>query len=979
MSFSPFDGVILDDARPPIPGAKAVLLHLQVERKLARRQERTPLGLEGVRDRAAACRELLAHGLFPDTLRGLGLPMGSPRTLRSLGNLADHLEAYLQAVAATGHLEPDEALWSAVTSETDGRRGVWIERTGEDGPVLAGIQELQPTRLRALACLEGLGAIHFRLATRKGDGSSGLFGGSLGLADWFLEGLERFDPSFSNGFHLDHPAGWAEHAPWASALEGLFEGPLRLDSASQAVLQRALVESPLDLLRHAVELVAGWVAEGMAPADITLVHPAPADLATLLEPLLAGEGLSLQVRGGVRPLLLSPAWAPLWALVEGLQQADPCRAAAGLRASARPELAAWSEELARADQTGLQGFTDALAPLPEPQWTRAAATWAELQEFRSLRTSAWADRLGRLAYALRLPVESEAFFGPLNLLHEAWGRETWTFAEMQEALQAFLETATDPEVSRDIEGVRLVSPEALLTDWKGCRAAVVMDLSEGAWPAPPRPNPDLNWDRKAALNAALLKRTAEAPAAFPPALQRFRLPRCEHGETLPRAFQRDAYAFNTLLALTRERVVALSPAQDAEGNPLGQGPFWNALEGAGEWVPDADRAASRLRLHWEGPIPDPLSIARAEATQARTLEEALAISAPLEDQVPGIRSAWLKDRAASATPLEALARCPFRSLAERVWGLSSFDARGRFVMARGSLVHALLQETLRPFVGATHWPDAFREEVGLEYADILARLQALWAARREGWLETLAREVPSEQHPLLGAEVVELIPNLARYLEGDLVASGPTKLEVCLLHPGLAPIAEWQDSRKAMPIFQDGWTRGLLDLETELGPVDLDLGEGVVLPLAGKADRIDRWTHPEAGTFLRVIDYKTSRSGSLRAYAEGDAPFSTHLQPPLYALLAELRHDAPATAVLVPLREDAPRPWDWQLAVLARSEAAGRPWRERLKATLLGLSRRLDRGDFPATPGEHCTYCQLPALCGRPVDIQAEPDDGDPA
>ena len=150
MSYSPFDGVVLDDARPPIPGARAMLLHLRVERSLARRQGRPPMGLEGVRDRAAACRELVAHGLFPETLAALGLPLGSPRQLRSLANLAEHLKAYLAAVAESGHLEPDEALWAAVTAEAEGRRGVWIERCSADGPLWAGVSDLQPARLRAL-------------------------------------------------------------------------------------------------------------------------------------------------------------------------------------------------------------------------------------------------------------------------------------------------------------------------------------------------------------------------------------------------------------------------------------------------------------------------------------------------------------------------------------------------------------------------------------------------------------------------------------------------------------------------------------------------------------------------------------------------------------------------------------------------------------------------------------------------------------
>jgi hypothetical protein len=33
MSYNPFDGVLLDDARPPAPGAVSTLLHLTVARR----------------------------------------------------------------------------------------------------------------------------------------------------------------------------------------------------------------------------------------------------------------------------------------------------------------------------------------------------------------------------------------------------------------------------------------------------------------------------------------------------------------------------------------------------------------------------------------------------------------------------------------------------------------------------------------------------------------------------------------------------------------------------------------------------------------------------------------------------------------------------------------------------------------------------------------------------------------------------------
>ena len=158
MSHDPFDGVLLDDPRPPVPGAVGMALHLRVARRQAKARGWTAPSPEGLRARSQACRELLAHGLLPETVRSLqacGLDLGSSRSPHSLASLVAHLEAYLAEVAQAGDLEPDEAVWRAVDLELHGRRGFWIERTSADGPLLAGLRDLAPARLRALACVPG--------------------------------------------------------------------------------------------------------------------------------------------------------------------------------------------------------------------------------------------------------------------------------------------------------------------------------------------------------------------------------------------------------------------------------------------------------------------------------------------------------------------------------------------------------------------------------------------------------------------------------------------------------------------------------------------------------------------------------------------------------------------------------------------------------------------------------------------------------
>jgi len=996
MSHAPFDGVLLNDARPAVPGAVGMLLHLRVARRQARAQGWPSPSLDGLKARAQACRELLAQGLGPAALRDLqahGLMLGSAKSPHSLASLVAHLEAYLQEVDRAGYLEPDEALWRAVDLELGGSRGLWIERTGADGPVAAGLHDLVPARLRALACVPGLGGATFALATRKGDATSGLFGSPQPLVEWFLDGLEQHGQGLPNDLDLIEPEGWGA-APWASALDRLFEGSLDLQDLAGA-FQRGLVEGPLDLLRHGVEQVCAWLDEGLAPRDITIIHPEPHQAAAFLAPILAAEGVSLHVRGGLLPLLASEAWSPLFTLLQGVARLDPCAVSAGLRASRREDLRRWADQLAQADQDGPLAFEGSFMHLED--WAQAGArhTWEELVGLSntSLTARFWAERLESLVAALRLPVDPDDFFSPLGLVKEIWGSEVWRYPDMLPSLEAFLETARSSRVPRSADGVRLLSPEAVMEDGPGSRATLILDLSEGAWPARPGENPDLDWNRKAAINRALAQKTAAEPGvAFPPALQRFWLPRSEHADQIPRLFQREAYAFNKALAMTAERLVVLSPSQDASGRLKAQGPFWNALDGAGAWRPDALAAHSRLRWLWEGHDHDPVADTRAEAAQARSPQEALAAAAPAFDRVSEVRTAWLKGRpSASPTALEGLARCPFRSMAERVWGLRSFDAASRLSMAVGTMAHHVLEAALTPFVGVRDWPAAFTAALDLDprigAEGVLAHLQAQWADHREVWLEGLGDAIPREQWPQAELDLEALLPNLAAALWNEVRAEQPTRHELAFLYPerlaeagnGKAEAGKGKGP-KVTPL-QEGWTRTLLALEQELGPVDLDLGQGRRLPVDGKVDRLERWEHEEGLAFLRVTDYKTSRKASLEAYAEEGAPFASHLQTPLYMLIAETAMPGSvATAALIPLREEDPIPFTDHLKRLAEAGAAGMAgpagttaaWRNLLLENLARFEARLEAGDFPPTPGDHCHRCELSALCGRPVDVVAD-------
>ena len=133
-------------------------------------------------------------------------------------------------------------------------------------------------------------------------------------------------------------------------------------------------------------------------------------------------------------------------------------------------------------------------------------------------------------------------------------------------------------------------------------------------------------------------------------------------------------------------------------------------------------------------------------------------------------------------------------------------------------------------------------------------------------------------------------------------------------------------------------------------------------------DHGERFEHEDAGPFIRITDWKTSRKTRLEAFAKGEAPFSTHLQTPVYALLAE-EPSAPGTAVLWPLRDEKPAPVAGIMGALAASET---PWKVRLTQRIRDLWSRAVQGDFPPTPGDACAHCTLAALCGRPVEVDVD-------
>ena len=233
MSHAPFDGVLLDDTRPhpggprpccctcgwPGPGAS-------LEAHGGRPGPR-PAGSSW--PRAAADTPCAASG-------STGWTWATPGAPHSLAGLADHLEAYLQEVDRAGYLEPDEALWQAVDLELAGQAGALDLSARRAMAHRAGLRDLVPARLRALACVPGLGGAIFGLATRKGGDRSGLFGSPQPLAEWLLDGLEQHGQGLPNDWILlEEPPGWGAVHPGSAPWSTYSQAPSRTFRASAAV------------------------------------------------------------------------------------------------------------------------------------------------------------------------------------------------------------------------------------------------------------------------------------------------------------------------------------------------------------------------------------------------------------------------------------------------------------------------------------------------------------------------------------------------------------------------------------------------------------------------------------------------------------------------------------------------------------------------------------------------------------------------
>lgn len=158
-------------------------------------------------------------------------------------------------------------------------------------------------------------------------------------------------------------------------------------------------------------------------------------------------------------------------------------------------------------------------------------------------------------------------------------------------------------------------------------------------------------------------------------------------------------------------------------------------------------------------------------------------------------------------------------------------------------------------------------------------------------------------------------------------------------------------------------------------PLEVDLGDGRTIALAGSADRVDL-----GDGVVKIWDYKYSRSKSfhdlVKSEDKGGDPLlaGTKLQLVAYGMAASVHHPQPEVhAAYWFLRPDTEKP-----TVGYRVDGA---LRDRFRRVLAVLADGIGEGRFPARPGEyqwhlgthsHCGWCEFDAICPRDRDEEWE-------
>jgi ATP-dependent helicase/nuclease subunit B len=197
--------------------------------------------------------------------------------------------------------------------------------------------------------------------------------------------------------------------------------------------------------------------------------------------------------------------------------------------------------------------------------------------------------------------------------------------------------------------------------------------------------------------------------------------------------------------------------------------------------------------------------------------------------------------AGSVSRLERFVNCPFAHFLAHGLGL---EERAVYRLAppdTGQLYHeALRLFAERVAAGGPGW-EKLRED---EVHDICAGLVEELAPRLQGRILLSSARLRRQKERLL-----ERVSDSARALVRQVQGSGfrPAALEVYFGPRGKGP-APGTAAPGSLPFWP----------ELNLPPLEIDLGNGVVLSLSGRIDRVDLGSDGD-GLYLRIIDYKSGR------------------------------------------------------------------------------------------------------------------------
>ena len=401
------------------------------------------------------------------------------------------------------------------------------------------------------------------------------------------------------------------------------------------------------------------------------------------------------------------------------------------------------------------------------------------------------------------------------------------------------------------------------------RAVAVLGLTERSFPPPPRQDPLLLDDERAALNQAggftlpLRARGADQePLQFAVAVsaarERLLLSTRRAAEAGARAQLPSSFFREAASALAGRRL------DTRELGTLGAG-FYRVIPAGRIGADHPDRALSEqerdtsLLEHDQALGTAVLHVLAPESMRAdrhRRARWATAALTPFDgivadpDAIAAL-AAWFADTAPlSHTTLETYAICPYRFFLERLVRVKPLDDPEAIIelepLTRGDAIHRVLEEFL-----SEHTPDQL---TAVERPILQTRLREI-AAR-------VLAEV--EDAGLGGAPITwrrartEIIDDLARWLDNEIA------------HPGAYP-------ERAFEVAFGGTWAGKEEsrLSTD-APLEVAVA-GRAIPIRGRIDRVE-W---EPGGSFRIIDYKTGKNSVKGVFNGGRG-----LQLALYLLAA---------------------------------------------------------------------------------------------